>query len=164
MVTLNNITLKNFDLQNYLIRIVDIINFEGPLLSLYKNIKNEHLYLFDWVDRDSNYNRWLIYQTNPDILHKYLKKEISHYDLFIANEQYCKIIDIKRNLIWKNTYLTKKNNIPNSYQPMKDVYFEECDCPNFEKLKRFVISSRASRKQENNVVYTNLLTNINTKV
>ena len=164
METLNTKIIDNFDLQNYLIRIVDIINFEGPLLSLFRNIKNEHLYLFDWVDRNNSYNRWLIYQTNPHTLHKYIKKEISHYDLFIAEEQYCNIIDIRTDLVWKNAHLIKKDSIPISYVPMKDVYFEDCDCSDFEKLKEFVISSRASQKQENLVVYANLLTNFNTNI
>jgi len=50
--------------QDQLIRIGDIVNFEGPLMTLYQDQKYFDLYIFDWVDRDDTTNRWLAYQVD----------------------------------------------------------------------------------------------------
>ena len=60
------------ELQNLLIRVVDLVNIDGPLLTLYLHA-DKHLYLLDWVDRDISANRWLIYRTNPLLLNQFVK-------------------------------------------------------------------------------------------
>ena len=92
----------NFNLQNSLIRLADIVNFIGPLLTLFENSDDKHLYLLDWVDRDSLFNRWLIYRCTPISLSKFIKKDISHLDLLLSDESYCYTVDIDKNLIWHN--------------------------------------------------------------
>ncbi len=163
MEILNGKILNNFNLDKVLIRIADIVNFEGPLLTLYENIENSRLYLIDWVDRDSQFNRWLIYQCHPKTLYKFIKKQISHYDLFISDENQCIKIDIDKNLVWRNPILLNKTNLSKNYQPEKDVFFEECDCPNLAKLNTFV-RAKTLQKQEN--IYVNQLNiqNIETSI
>lgn len=160
METLNNSILSNFNLPNSLIRIVDIINFEGPLLTLYENINNRHLYLVDWVDRDSTSNRWLIYRCNPKMLSKFIDEEISHRELFISDETYCYVIDIDNNFKWNDPRKIIKSQLPEGYIPSKDTYFEECDCPNYDKLSSFINNTRLSQKQENLVISDPLIKGI----
>ena len=160
MEILNSNILSNFNLQNSLNRIVDIVNFEGPLLTLYENINNRHLYLIDWVDRDSTSNRWLIYRCNPKMLTKFIDEEISHRELFISDETYCYVIDIDSNFKWNNPQKMAKSQLPEGYIPLKDTYFEKCDCPNYERLCSFINNVRLSQKQENLVVSDSVITGI----
>ncbi len=52
--------LTEFPFQN-IFKVGDLVNYHGPLLSLFSNDKGE-LYLFDWSDSDDNYNRWLVFR------------------------------------------------------------------------------------------------------
>ena len=93
MENLKNEIPSNLDFQNLLVRIVDVVNFEGPLLTLFENRENKHIYLLDWVDSDAEHNRWLLYKTSVTILNKFINGLISHYDLFISNEMCCYSVD-----------------------------------------------------------------------
>lgn len=146
METLKSNILDEFKLKNSLNRIVDVVNFEGPLLTLYKDINNRYLYLLDWVDRDSAFNRWLIYRCNSITLDKFIQGKISHQELFLSDENYCYVVDIDKNYIWNNSQEINKRNLPPNYIPVEDAFFEEADCPNFSKLKRFLNEVKVSQK------------------
>lgn len=64
------------------LRIGDLSNFEGPLLTLFQDLETNHLFLYDWADRDKTHNRWIIYTVFAEKLNQFLNKEISHFDLF----------------------------------------------------------------------------------
>jgi hypothetical protein len=123
--------------QNLLIRIVDVVNMDGPLLTLYLHT-NRQLYLFDWVDRDATANRWLIYRTSKTLLNQFLNKDISHYQLLMSDESYVYAIDLNSKLEWHNCQQVAKKALPNSYFPLKDVFFEKIDCPNYPRLSSFL--------------------------
>lgn len=158
METLKGKILDYHLLQNLFVRIIDIVNFEGPLLTLFENIKNKHLYLFDWVDKDSQFNRWLVYRCNPTILDKFINEKNSHFELFHSDEPYCFIVDIDKNLNWNNLQKIEKDNLPISYHPSKEDFFEKCDCPNFNKLEQYLLkkpSKYSSQTQVNSSVSEN---------
>jgi|GEM_PF-1152665 len=138
METLNGKNLDNLIFKNSLTRIVDVQNFEGPLLTLFQDIITKNLYLFDWVDRDISFNRWVVYRCNPDTLNQFIKSKISHYDLFMSDESICYSIDIDKNIMWNNSQEIIKQDLSKSYLPQRDVFFEEVDCPNFKKLTEFI--------------------------
>ena len=152
METLQGKLLTNVELKDSLIRIVDVVNFEGPLLTLFQKTANRHLYLADWVEKDATFNRWLVYRCNPIILDKFMKEQISHYDLFMSDELVCCKIDIDKNLNWHNPVELEKSKLPKNYIPSADVFFEEYDCPNFSKLEQFINQAKDAQKQENLVV------------
>ena len=89
MERLNGKNIEMLEFQSSLLRIVDVVNFEGPLLTLFQDITTNNLYLFDWVDRDTLFNRWIVYHCKPDTLNQFIKSKISHYDLFMSDESVC---------------------------------------------------------------------------
>ena len=54
--------------------ISNILSYEGPLLSHYK--KGDDNYLFLWVDTDSSYNRWMVFECDDKSLLEYLSGDI----------------------------------------------------------------------------------------
>ena len=60
----------HFDFSNFK-KIADLICFEGPLLSHYVSSKGDD-YLFYWVDRDDNDNRWMVLRVSLATLQKYM--------------------------------------------------------------------------------------------
>ena len=139
METLKGDTFAHHELQNLLIRVVDLVNIDGPLLTLYLHA-NKHLYLFDWVDRDISANRWLIYQTNPSLLDQFIKCDISHHDLLMGGEPFVFKVDIDKNLNWNSCQIIEKRDLPTDYLPLKDTLFEKEYCSNYQKLWVFVQS------------------------
>jgi hypothetical protein len=131
------------------IRIGDITYFEGPLLSLFED--SGRLYVFDWVDRDSKFNRWLIYRVSPSALLDFINQKISHLELFNKRPDeiiyYTDIDDSNRPLA--EYQLTELSEIPPEYIPNIDNYFEISDCPSVSTLESVILKSLSRRKQEN---------------
>jgi hypothetical protein len=123
--------------QNLLIRVVDLVNIDGPLLTLYLHA-DKQLYLFDWVDRDTTANRWLIYRTNPLLLNQFVKGDISHLDLLLGDEPFVLTTDIDKNLNWHNCKIVDKKDLPNRYLPTQDILFDKAHCANYQKLWVFI--------------------------
>ena len=139
METLKGNIFAHQELQNSLTRVVDLVNIDGPLLTLYFHT-NKNLYLLDWIDRDNTANRWLIYRTNPLLLEKFIKGDISHYDIFMGAESFVLKTDIDKNLNWNNWQIIEKNDLPNGYFPPKDILFEKEYCSDYQKLVDFIHS------------------------
>ncbi len=137
MENLNGKIITHQEFQNLLIRVADVVNMDGPLLTLFLHA-NRQLYLFDWVDRNTESNRWLIYRTNKSLLNRFLNKEISHFQLLMSDESFVYKIDIDNKLDWNNCLQVPKKSLPNTYLPSKDVFFEKNDCPNFSRLSAFL--------------------------
>ena len=69
MKTINGFSI-NFDFSK-LIKVADLIYYDGPLLSHYVSNKGEN-YLFYWVDVDNEYNRWVVIRTDIFSIQQYL--------------------------------------------------------------------------------------------
>jgi hypothetical protein len=148
MEILNGKKIPQQDLQNLLVRVADLVNIEGPLLTLYLHA-NKQLYLCDWVDRDNNHNRWLLYRTQAATLQQFVEGKISHHDLLFADELTVYKIDIDRQLNWQNGQKIEKKALPNNYLPQKDVFFDKADCPNFARLMAFISPQKRVLQTEN---------------
>ncbi|MEY4541569.1 MAG: hypothetical protein RLZZ306_3326 [Bacteroidota bacterium] len=145
METLNGKNIEKIEFQNSLIRIADVQNVEGPLLTLFKSVLDKHLYLFDWVDRDNQFNRWIVYACKHNVFRKFIKSKISHYDLLMSGETLCFLVDIDKNITWHNVQLIRKEHLPKSYFPNKEIFFEKSDCPNLQKLEDFIKIASGNR-------------------
>ena len=139
METLKGNLFTHQEFQDLLIRVVDLVNIDGPLLTLYLHA-NKHLYLFDWVDRNDTSNRWLIYRTTPILLNQFVKGEISQLDLLMGGESAVLKADIDKDLTWNSCQIIEKKDLPNRYLPVKDFLFEKEYCSNYQKLWVFINS------------------------
>ena len=120
---------KSLKPSNWL-RIGDLSNFEGPILTLFQDLESNHLFLYDWVDRDKTHNRWMIYTVYADKLNQFLNKEISHFDLFQERPTeaiYVSDMD-NRGMNFSQYPILELVEVPEEYVPSKENYFEEGDC------------------------------------
>lgn len=109
METLERNKKNIFEEQNSYIRIVDVINFEAPLLTLYLNSVNNQLYLLDWFDVGTTYDECLIYLTTPASIDRYIHKKIFLLDLFMEGESTCTSVDIDAGYILTNPQFLLKS-------------------------------------------------------
>lgn len=141
---------RKLDTTNF-VRVGDLSYFEGPLLSLFEELKSGHFYLFDWVDRDDKFNRWIVYRVSPKNLMQFLNGELSHLKLFGSRPNdsiYFTDIDF-HNKPFYNYDIFRIEVLPNSYIPNSDNFFNQSDCNAFEKIKSVVIDSLSRQKSEN---------------
>ncbi len=132
-----------------LVRIGDLVNFEGPILTLFSDQERKSLYLYDWVDNDHYYNRWLIFQGEPRKILDFVNQRISHYELFATPvEPYYYSVDIDGNLNFTNYRKIMANQVPQSYYPDRQVFFAPSDCPNLGKIREFLKAILEGSKQE----------------
>lgn len=109
-----------------LIRVDDLIYFDGPLLSTYKK-EDGSLFLILWVDNTATDNRWCVIHVEDETLTSFLDKEITLRD----------VINKTENVIFKDLYSegnellerqVKKvlvKDIPEEYMPTNESYFYE---------------------------------------
>ncbi|MCK5719174.1 MAG: hypothetical protein KAH84_04395 [Thiomargarita sp.] len=146
--------LSDFALQHKLVRIVDIINFEGPLLTLYENPVNGHLFLYDWIDYDKKHNRWLMYHCKPIKIWEFIHQKISHFDLFNAENEEVYVLDINnKSLQIENVVRMNRKALPDIYFPEKEAYFENSDCIQYDKLIEFVKIALQNKENELAEIY-----------
>lgn len=148
METLDSAKLLAFPWPN-LVRIGDLVNFEGPMLTLFFDREREVLFLYDWVDSDHQYNRWLIFQGEPRKILEFVNQRISHYELFATPvEPYYYSVDIDGNLNFTNYRKIMANQVPQAYYPDRQVFFDPSDCPNLGKIREFLEAILEGSKQE----------------
>ena len=102
------------------ITVQDLMYYDGPL-STHVKINDED-YLFDWVDCDEKYNRWLISKSDINRINKYLKDDI-FYDLtFPRIEDFVIMVDITYNngeVEYHNVMKVMNEDVPEDYKPSK---------------------------------------------
>lgn len=105
-------------------KMADLITFDGPLLSHYVSPKGDD-YLFYWVDRDNQDNRWLVLRVSLASLQKYIGKELTLLELIEnPNDGYLYSVDVDNNIQYHNVKLVQSSAIPEDYLPEADSYYE----------------------------------------
>ena len=106
--TMKNV--KGFDIQfdfSGFKKIADLISYDGPLLSHYVSSKGDD-YLFYWVDRDANDNRWMVLRVNLASLQKYIAGDVSLLELVGSpNDGYLYLVDVDNNICYHNVKLVQ---------------------------------------------------------
>lgn len=121
MKTISGFTIQ-FDFGK-LMKISDLIYFDGPLLSHYMSSKGEN-YLFYWVDVDDTYNRWLVLRTDIITIQQYLDKKISLYAVLSApNDGFLYTVDIDTDALYHNIKLVQVGSLPEDYLPEQDSLY-----------------------------------------
>ncbi len=139
MEKLNGIPIKS-DWLNNLVKVSDLVYYDGPLLSHYQSLSGED-YLFYWVDTDNNYNRWLIVNVSIIKLQDYLNRKISLNQLITELDAGLVYkVDIDKEIKYHNFELLYIYELPESYLPNKNSFYS------FEPLKQQVDLSSYSKK------------------
>lgn len=111
-----------FELSNLKLR-ANLIEQDGPLLSLYYNDRGDY-YLLYWVDCDNNTNRWIAFRTDNESLLQYLNQEIPLYDLIERpSDNFVWITDIDNDGKQVDAEAIPSSSIPKGYLPDKDSFF-----------------------------------------
>lgn len=102
----------------------DLIEQDGPLLSLYYNGKGDY-YLFYWLDCDNKANRWMILRVSVESLYQYLSKQTTLLQV-ISNpsDNFVWITDVDGNGKQIDTKALPVADIPADYLPDEDSWFE----------------------------------------
>jgi len=108
--------------------ICDLINIEGPLLSLFRDHRNNWLYL--WCDTNGNdTERWAVFHVSRDLLAKYLQKELTLREALRGSKAlYC--LDVMVAVLdGKNSKTRRLVSVSadalQDYWPSADSYFDE---------------------------------------
>lgn len=113
----------NFDIAQ-LIKVTDLISFDGPLLSHFMNDKGDN-YLFYWVDVNETHNRWMFFRVDISRIQSYLEKRETLYSLIVnGNDSFVYFVDIDNNLNYQNIKLIPTKMIIEEYLPEKESFFE----------------------------------------
>ena len=129
----------------------DLIYFEGPLLS---HVSFSQVavggpeFLMKWVDNDEDSNRWMLKQIDDNILWAYFNKQISLRELFtINNYQIVILLDYSDDQKILSSWISELGDIPNSYLPEEDSFFE----PDQHESYSLELSKRIISKKQNKI-------------
>lgn len=121
MKTINGFNI-NFDFSK-LIKVADLIYFDGPLLSHYMSDKGEN-YLFLWVDADDDYNRWVVLRTDILSIQQYLDKKVNLRSLMMnPNDGFVFSVDIDDDINYSNIKVVPIDALPEEYFPTEDSFY-----------------------------------------
>jgi len=113
---------------DYLEKVADLIYFDGPLLSWFKD-QASHDFLFYWVDTDGQYNRWLVFRTTNEHIEKYIKQRRTLFDIVTKPvDGFLYSVDIAvhgNELVYENVHIVTPSILPESYLPGIDSYYED---------------------------------------
>ena|ERR1700722_15042723 len=130
-------------------RVGDLINIDGPLLTLFQDKEDDILYLYDWMDSDANSNRYIIYRISPSDLISYIGKRITHIQLYskaIDGIYFYADIDRQRPLKYE---IYQLRSLPHEYSLTEGTLFSEEYCNDTEGLLLFASRTRAAEESEN---------------
>jgi hypothetical protein len=124
-------------------KIEDLLEYDGPILSHFID-SFENNYLFYWVDSDSYFNRWLIWNVSLEQLAGYILGEVSLQSLFYKNLEHCYYsVDIDENVEYHNIHLLRTQEVPLDYIPGDNsFYLIEADKSYLEYVKNKMPSSK----------------------
>jgi hypothetical protein len=115
-------------------KVGDLMYFDGSLMSVYKDINNNP-FIFDWVDSNKEFNRWLVYQINSTSLNSYIIGESTHYNLLNNPlNSIVFVLDKDNENVIRNCQVCSPNNLPYDYLPDSGLKFEEDDSRNLELI------------------------------
>ncbi len=124
MIDLETYQIKKFPYTDHK-RVDDIINYEGPILSLFVD-ESQDLYLYYWIDSDQNHHRWLISKVQTNLLINYFDRIITLKELLTDNQrEYTLIADQNNEYQFENSFLIRSALLPEQYLPAEDSYFSE---------------------------------------
>jgi hypothetical protein len=130
-------------------RIGDLVNFEGPELSVFERKGSQEIFVFDWVDHDDSDNRWLLFEVQAKDVLEFIFRKITHLQLFNrANPQGMFCLEINNEKGFSNLPVFQLLEIPTDYFP-NPVLFERQYCPDFDRILNYLHNRVSIKKNVN---------------
>ena len=108
----------------------DLLYHEGPLLSVFKDALSDNYYFYKWSDCDTKAHRWLVFKVHIKGLKAFFDKKLSIKQL-ILEQPFSYMLDLDTHLEPINIAVVSASNIPKSYLPEQDSYFDAQDFENY---------------------------------
>ncbi|MFJ5509209.1 hypothetical protein [Pectobacterium jejuense] len=104
----------------------DLIDFDGPLLSLFKGERNTDA-LYMWVDNDTRRNRWCIIPVNRITLNDYLQKKTSLKEVVLSAKKviFFNMSEGVNGLTKRSCIEVARDDFPADYFPDEDAYLSD---------------------------------------
>lgn len=104
----------------------DLIDFDGPLLSLFKGERNTDA-LYMWVDNDTRRNRWCIIPVNRTTLNDYLQKRTSLKEVVLSAKKviFFNMFEGVNGLTKRSCIEVARDDFPADYFPDEDAYLSD---------------------------------------
>jgi hypothetical protein len=104
--------------------IMDLIYFDGSLLSLFENEHGDS-YLYYWCDADELHNRWLVFRVAKALLKDYILGNTTLQKLILKPiDGFLYSLDIDDDLEVENTYLIQPESLPKKYIPADNSSYD----------------------------------------
>ena len=111
----------------------DLLYHEGPLLSVFKDRFSDNYYLYKWSDCDENSNRWLVFKASIPNLKAFFDKKISLRQM-ILDQPFSYFLDLDNQLAPHSIIVVPTQNLPKSYLPQQDSYFDEVEFDSYASI------------------------------
>lgn len=96
----------------------DLIDFDGPLLSLFKTDEGQDV-LFSWIDCDKKMNRWCIVPIHRELLWNYLNEKVTLRSVFL---EATRILVFHSGKDSKRRRFLSIESLPDAYLPESDSF------------------------------------------
>ncbi len=123
MEQISGLSLSRFSYSN-LKKEADLIYFDGPILSYFKNKAGERFFCC-WCDADDKINRWAFFGVSSKQVKNYLNKSTTLYEIMMHPEGGTIIIlDTDDTNDYKKILVVTPSSLPDLYIPDIDSYYE----------------------------------------
>jgi hypothetical protein len=104
--------------------VADLIYFDGPLLSYFKDNSGQH-FLYYWCDADNLYNRWLVFRSTQQALSHFLTQQLTLHGLVLASDpDQMYLADLDDQLQYVNIVKIRPPDLPVDYLPEMDTLYD----------------------------------------
>jgi len=104
-------------------KVDDLIEFAGPILSLYRDGEGNPLLRF-WANQDEHVNRWLVIPITVEQLNDYLFRKLSLKELLQHPDGGAvMLVDTDEDQVLEQLTLLQASEIPSEYLPAEHSYY-----------------------------------------
>jgi len=123
MKSISGIPQESFPYPN-LEFVSNLFEYDGPILTHYKNKDRNKEVLFYWVDNNENFNRWLVFEVTRIELLNFLTKKVDLRQLVQASERgFIFLVDTNDAIKFDKILMVSSEVLPEDYLPVEQFYF-----------------------------------------
>lgn len=118
-------------------KIGDVEYYDGPLLSLFTSNKGQY-FLYKWVTVNKDSHSWLVFETNFELLVKYITQKLSMPDLIITpkNKDFY-VVKIDNDLNYIDIQQESQEEVIQKYVP-EDIFFDSFYFEDLQEIMYFL--------------------------